>query len=116
MNVVEECYRLTKQLHSMLHQPVEDEEREALIEKAASLLAEREPLLPGITPPFTHDEEQMGKQIIRLNTEIDQKMKLIKALIKRDMNSITNKKHKAQKYSNPYENFQTDGYFYDKKN
>ncbi|WP_421381434.1 hypothetical protein ACOJQI_20100 [Bacillus salacetis] len=115
MSAVEDCHRITEKLHSLVHREVDEEEREDLIKEVEWLLGQRETLLSQISPPFTEKEGRLGSEIVSWNKAINQKLKTIQLFIKRDINGVSNKKDKAQRYSNPYDNLQTDGYFYDKK-
>ncbi|MCA1055314.1 flagellar protein FliT [Rossellomorea aquimaris] len=108
------CHSITKQLLEAID-GVTDENRDSVIEKIEKLLVERQSLLGAINPPFTENEQAIGKQMMGWNQEIDGKLMLLRAEIKRDMNGLTKKKTSAQKYTNPYENLQHDGMFYDKK-
>ncbi|RBP00060.1 flagellar protein FliT [Rossellomorea aquimaris] len=108
------CYTITKQLKEALEQ-VNDENRETTIEEVESLLEKRQSVLGTIKPPYTQDEQELGKQMIAWNGQIDRQLAQLRLEIKRDMNGLTKKKTSAQKYSNPYESLQYDGMFYDKK-
>jgi flagellar protein FliT len=108
------CHSITKQLKEAVEE-VAVGNRDSVIEKIEKLLTERQSLLGNIKPPFTEDEQVLGKQMMAWNQEIDRKLILLRTEIKRDMNGLTKKKTSAQKYTNPYENMQHDGMFYDKK-
>lgn len=108
------CYTITKQLKEALEQ-VNDENRETTIEEVESLIEKRQSVLGTINPPYTHDEQELGKQMIGWNKQIDRQLSQLRLEIKRDMNGLTKKKTSVQKYSNPYESLQYDGMFYDKK-
>ncbi|MGG1630246.1 flagellar protein FliT [Rossellomorea sp. NRS-1567] len=108
------CYTITKQLKEALEQ-VTDENRESTIEEVESLLEKRQSLLGNIKPPYTQEEQELGKQMIAWNGLIDRQLAQLRLQIKRDMNGLTKKKTSVQKYSNPYESLQYDGMFYDKK-
>lgn len=108
------CYTITKQLKEALEQ-VNDENRETTIEEVEALLEKRQSVLGTIKPSYTQDEQELGKQIIAWNAQIDRQLAQLRLQIKRDMNGLTKKKTAAQKYSNPYEFLQYDGMFYDKK-
>ncbi|MGD6958955.1 flagellar protein FliT [Rossellomorea aquimaris] len=107
-------YTITKQLKEALEQ-VTDVNREATIEEVESLLEKRQSVLGTIKPPYTQDEQELGKQMIAWNRQIDRQLAQLRLEIKRDMNGLTKKKTSVQKYSNPYESLQYDGMFYDKK-
>jgi flagellar protein FliT len=108
------CHSITKQLKEAVEE-VAAGNRDSVIGKIEKLLTERQSLLGSIKPPFTEDEQVIGKQMMAWNQEIDRKLVLLRTEIKRDMNGLTKKKTSAQKYTNPYENMQHDGMFYDKK-
>ncbi|WP_226676378.1 flagellar protein FliT [Rossellomorea aquimaris] len=108
------CYAITKQLKEALEQ-VNDENRESTIEEVESLIEKRQSLLSTIKPPYSQEEQGLGKQMIAWNQQIDRQLAQLRLQIKRDMNGLTKKKTSVQKYSNPYESLQYDGMFYDKK-
>jgi flagellar protein FliT len=108
------CYTITKQLKEALEQ-VNDENRESTIEKVESLLEKRQSVIGTIKPPYTLEEQELGKQMIVWNGQIDRQLTQLRLEIKRDMNGLTKKKTSVQKYSNPYESLQYDGMFYDKR-
>jgi flagellar protein FliT len=114
MSSVRLCHSVTKQLHSTVD-GINGENREDVIGKIEKLLEERQILLENIRPPFTDQEQALGQQMMVWNQEIDRNLILLRTEIKRDMNGLTKKKTTAQKYTNPYENMQHDGMFYDKK-
>jgi flagellar protein FliT len=114
MSTVMLCHTITKQLKEAVDE-VAAGNRDSVIEKIEKLLTERQSLLGSIQPPFTEDEQALGKQMMAWNQEIARKLILLRTEIKRDMNGLTKKKTSAQKYTNPYENMQHDGMFYDKK-
>ena len=67
MNVVQQCYDLTKELHDIVLATYTEEQRDKVISEIESLLTERETLLKHIKPPFTSEEEETGRQIVHLN-------------------------------------------------
>jgi flagellar protein FliT len=108
------CHSITKQLKQAI-EGVAAGSRESVIEKIEKLLEERQSLLGSIKPPFSSDEQLLGKEMMEWNQEIDRKLILLRTEIKRDMNGLTKKKSSAQRYTNPYQSLQHDGMFYDKK-
>ncbi|QWC22384.1 flagellar protein FliT [Bacillus haikouensis] len=108
------CHSITKQLKEAV-EGLADVDRESIIETIEKLLAERQTLLGSIKPPFSVDEQLLGKEMMEWNQEIDRKLILLRTEIKRDMNGLTKKKSSAQRYTNPYQSLQHDGMFYDKK-
>ncbi|PKR86268.1 flagellar protein FliT [Heyndrickxia camelliae] len=114
MNAVEACFVLTDELITTLKQ-VTSEHRDKAMEKMQELLNKREQLLPLIKPPFTEKEVLVGKQLIEQQKELDKLLLRIKQDIKEDINGLSKKKTSMKRYINPYENMQTDGFFYDKR-
>ncbi|MCA1065186.1 flagellar protein FliT [Rossellomorea aquimaris] len=108
------CYTITKQLKEVMDQ-VNSENRDASIEEIQSLLEKRQSILGTIKPPYTQEEQLLGKEMTEWNQQIDRQLAQLRLEIKRDMNGLTKKKTSVQKYSNPYESLQYDGMFYDKK-
>ncbi|NMH68894.1 flagellar protein FliT [Bacillus sp. RO3] len=108
------CYTITKQLKEVMDQ-VNSENRDASIEEIQSLLEKRQSVLGTIKPPYTQEEQFLGKEMTEWNQQIDRQLAQLRLEIKRDMNGLTKKKTSVQKYSNPYESLQYDGMFYDKK-
>lgn len=115
MGAVQQCAIITKQLYELILQPKKGQDRDGLIRKIESLLAEREQLLPAITPPFTDEEKQLGRKIVEMNKIIDKGLKKIKTGIEADILETKKKETSARKYVNPYESLVTDGVYYDKK-
>ncbi|RDI40111.1 flagellar assembly protein FliT [Falsibacillus pallidus] len=114
MSAVLQCFVVTKKLYELTQEDI-DSNREETISEIEKLLEEREVLLPKILPPFSADEEKMGKQMLLWNEAINEKLLLIKRLINKDINGLEKKKTTAKRYSNPYENMNFDGMFYDKR-
>lgn len=117
VSIVKQLYDLTRLLYETVQRPqAQLEERDRQIEEITKLLDKREQLMGQLAPPFQEEEKHLGQEIIRLNKEIDQKLKDILNMIKMDMKQLKVKKEKANKYSNPYESLAIDGMFIDKRN
>jgi flagellar protein FliT len=113
---VQNCFDITKELFEVLTAPHSGEQdRDQTIERIDNLVDKREGLLKDIQPPFSEEEKELGQQMVKMNKVIDQKLSLLREEIKRDMNGINKKKTNVKKYSNPYENMQFDGVYYDKR-
>ncbi len=113
---VQNCFDITKELFEVLTAPHSGEQdRDQTIERIDNLIDKREGLLKDIQPPFSEKEKELGQQMLKMNKVIDQKLSLLREEIKRDMNGINKKKTNVKKYSNPYENMQSDGVYYDKR-
>ncbi|MFE0504618.1 flagellar protein FliT [Peribacillus butanolivorans] len=91
-------------------------ERDDKIERVTQLIDQRDELLSQIKPPFTGEEQQLGRAIMLLNQQVDYLLKLQKQEIQRDIQEINKKKRSSNKYTNPYESLSVDGVFYDKRN
>lgn len=114
MTPVYDCHKMTKRLLDLLEAAGQD--RDSQIEQAEELLDQRGEILPGIQPPFTAEEHQLGREINLMNQEIEAHLQKLSRLVKEDLREINVKKQSMDKYSNPYESLQTDGVFYDKRN
>lgn len=95
---------------------VNEENRDDVIARAEDMLEQREIILQQLNPPFSNEEQQMGKQLIEQQSELDQLLQALKNQIQKDMNGLNKKKTSVHKYVNPYEALQNDGAFYDKRN
>lgn len=115
MGAVHDCAILTKRLYELVLQGDKNQDRDQIISNIEGLLAQRERLLPAITPPFTDKEKQLGRKIVEMNKVIDRGLKKIKTGIEADIAGTKKKKTSAQKYVNPYESLVTDGVYYDRK-
>ena len=91
-------------------------ERDVKIERVTKLIDQRDGLLSQIKPPFTGEEQQLGRAVLLLNQQVDHLLKLQKQEIQRDIQEINKKKRSSNKYTNPYESLSVDGVFYDKRN
>ncbi|WP_260286325.1 flagellar protein FliT [Peribacillus aracenensis] len=91
-------------------------ERDDKIERVTKLIDRRDGLLSQINPPFTGEEQQLGRAVLLLNQQVDHLLKLQRQEIQRDIQEINKKKRSSNKYTNPYESLSVDGMFYDKRN
>lgn len=114
MSLVEACYTITQNLLNLLQ--TEGQDRGRQIEEAEALLEQRGQILPGIQPPFTEEEQKLGRDMHSMNGEIAAHLQKLHDLVKKDLQETKVKKQSAGKYANPYEALQTDGVFYDKRN
>ncbi|MDP9738458.1 UNVERIFIED_ORG: flagellar protein FliT [Bacillus sp. B2I3] len=91
-------------------------ERDVKIERVTKLIDRRDGLLSQIKPPFTGEEQRLGRAVLLLNQQVDHLLKLQKQEIQRDIQEMNKKKKSSNKYTNPYESLSVDGVFYDKRN
>ncbi|MFS0864946.1 flagellar protein FliT [Fredinandcohnia sp. 179-A 10B2 NHS] len=115
MNPVVALYRVSKELQSILDQPIEKDSRDEAIEKIALLLGDREQLLPEVKPPFSVEEKKLGAEIIQMNTLIESHLEKIKKDIQFDLAHVKKSKETSNKYANPYQTPPADGMFFDKR-
>ncbi|AZB44510.1 flagellar protein FliT [Bacillus sp. FJAT-42376] len=115
MSSVAEVHTLTGQLLGLLSKPIEQEERDTVIELMDKMLNEREAAISKMEPPFSNDEQKQLQELNVWNKLIIQKMVIVKSGIQRDMHQLRKTKAGADKYVNPYQSVQADGMFYDKR-
>jgi flagellar protein FliT len=113
MEAIGAFQNVTMELIETLQQ--EEHDRDERITKIQSLLNQREELLKLIKPPFSPQEKELGKQLIKLDQQVKGLMGKQKIDIMRDMQSARMKKQSNQKYTNPYESMGVDGIFFDKQ-
>ena len=114
MNPVKEFYELTIQIIELMENSGE-QDRDSKIEKIEGMLQKREALMVEIKPPFSSEENELGKKIIELNKKLEGLMETEKVLIQKDIKDLNIKKQSNKKYTNPYQSLSTDGMFYDRK-
>lgn len=114
INMINDLYQLTDEIYRLI-QTFSDKNREEGIQKLEYLLLKRRDLIEKL-PPKSRDNESMGKKIVEMNKEIDQKLILIRHQIMVDLRLLKTKKKHNNSYVNPYETKSFDGMFYDKKN
>lgn len=116
MSVVGELYEVTKEFHAFLQQSFSQEERDEAIAGIEKFLEKRDRLIEQVKPPFSKEDQQLGKNIIPLNEEIDTMLEALQFEIKTDIRRLNLQKEKGQAYSNPYASAGTaDGMFFDKR-
>lgn len=114
MNELQQFYDATVKLIELLEN--EQLTRDEKIEQTAKLLALREGLMKKIKPPFSSEEEKLGRQLIPLNQKFQKLLEDEKAVIQGDMLLLKKQKDSNKKYTNPYESLVTvEGGFYDKR-
>ena len=112
MTVIGAFQNVTMELMETLQQ---ENNRDEKINKIQSLLNQREELLKFIQPPFSPQEKELGKQLIKLDQQVKGLMGKQKVDIMQDLKSARVKKQSNQKYMNPYESMGVDGIFFDKQ-
>ena len=115
MTELQKFNELTMQLLALFTHSSEMD-RDDKITKITELLDQREILLESIGPPFSDEDQKIGRQLIHSNQRVNELLHLLKQEIQRDMKELKTKKKSSNIYANPYENFTVDGVFYDKRN
>lgn len=116
MNRIMPIYQLTERMQQLLSQDIDSHNREEVISTFQKLMEERGKLLEAIAPPYTEDEDKLGKAVVPMNQDIEQKIKFIFFALKNEMKQVQQQKKSTSSYSNPYKNMQSmDGMFLDQK-
>lgn len=92
------------------------QDRDQSIEQIQGLLEKRDTALADIQPPFSEEEEKLGRQLVGLNKRVLTLLEQEKKAIQVDIKQLRVKKTSTNKYVNPYQSLATDGVFYDKRN
>lgn len=116
MNRLNALYEVTRQLYHLLEKPVPPKNRETIISRVNELIEQRGDLLQNIIPPFTHEEKQIGKEIVVMNGHIQNHMHVLFDELKEEMKQVKKQKKSNRIYTNPYEKIgAVDGMFMDSK-
>lgn len=113
MEAIQNFYEATHQLIGLLKQ--EDFERDVQMEEIQALLDQREDLLKSIKPPFSQQEQELGKELVELNQQVEHLLQIKKHDIQHDLKQLQIQRESNHKYTNPYESLAIDGIFYDKR-
>jgi len=92
-----------------------DGDRDERIGEIERLLALREDAMKSVAPPTSNSELELLSKSKKLNDHLNGLMNEEKVQIQKDMKELKSKKESTNKYVNPYENFNPDGIFYDRK-
>jgi flagellar protein FliT len=116
MNRVQALYNTTVELDTLVSQQVTTENREDVVQTLTVLMEARSQQMEELKPPFSPEEEQLGKELLPLNERISSHVQQIFDQLKVDMRIIKKQKQSGKKYINPYASMQTlDGRFLDKR-
>jgi flagellar protein FliT len=116
MSVVTALFHVTKELRDLVAMPITAEARDEKIAAIERLLAQRDELLQDLRPPYSGEEQRLGRQIVQWNQEIEEHLRELKRQIQRDLAMVREKRRANAHYTNPYEqSLVMDGMFYDKK-
>jgi flagellar protein FliT len=115
VSAVLNIYTVTKELCQLCQSAPENEARDSYIDRVEGLLTQRQSMLLQVQPPFSAEEQQLGKEIVKMNKIIDEQLEKRKEEVSKDIRHLKQKEQQANKYVNPYENLSFDGTFYDKR-
>lgn len=90
-------------------------DRDERIHETERLLALRDEAMKNTTPPSTDAERDLIQKCKQLNDHLNGLMNQEKLNIQKDMKDLKTKKESTNRYANPYENYNPDGMFYDRK-
>ena len=112
-DAIKECYLVTEELYSLSG---EKEPTDEQVKKIESLLNRREELLKQVIPPFSEEEQKLGRQLVAWNNVINVKLAAIKQNISYKIKELKRTKKALPKYNAYGATVGADAYFYDKKN
>ncbi|MDX8044637.1 hypothetical protein SH601_01440 [Gracilibacillus sp. S3-1-1] len=116
MEALKQYIEKTQIMLQLLAQPLTNEQRERAITKIDQLMEERGELTKDIKPPFSKEEEQLGKKAIELDNQFQQQLANLFRHIKKDMRNAKKQSRSNHSYLNPYKNVASyDGRFLDSK-
>lgn len=112
MSALDKYVELTLQLLDIVKNESDQDKK---IQQIESLLAERETIIKNIVPPFTQEEQALGKELVVYEETLQTLLNKEKKIIQQEIKNISIRKQSTKKYTNPYESLSTDGIFYDKQ-
>lgn len=112
VNGLQLFFDLTVQLIKLYQSECDRDER---IQETERLLSLREEAMKNAVPPSSDVERELLQKSRQLNDHLNGLMLQEKQSIQKDMKDLKVKKESTNKYANPYENFNPDGMFYDRK-
>jgi len=117
MNRLDELYETTKQILGSLDADYDKfDKREEIIAKLNELLEKRATIIKQIAPPYSVEEESIGKKIVTMDSQIKTKMEHLFTTVQADLKQLKQQKESNISYMNPYKNMKTvDGMYLDNK-
>ena len=90
--------------------------RDELITFITEKIAEREPLVEQIKGPYTDEEKQLGQTAVKLEQQLQTKMRKLNNEIKADMRIAKKQQRTHSQYANPYNQLaNADGMYLDSR-
>ncbi|WP_277678759.1 hypothetical protein [Gracilibacillus dipsosauri] len=116
MEAIQKYYQLTKEMLSLLNVPSGSQKRKELIDHITEMIDNRQQWMEQIKAPYTQEEEELGKQTVILDRQLNDKLQQLFQSIKKDMRNNKKQQRSNTKYLNPYQSISTlDGRFMDSK-
>ena len=115
-NRLEDVFQKTAVLYKLTEEKIPVDQRQERIADINRLLAERDPLLSQVVPPFTEEEKETGRELLLMNQAIQQKLLLLENEIKQNLIQVKKQKKTKQQYQHTYQGLAgSDGMFLDHK-
>ncbi|MYL70015.1 flagellar protein FliT [Halobacillus litoralis] len=115
MGVWTEFASITANLDEVVHQPVHEMNRTAVIEEVETLLNKRGVLLEQLSEP-SQEEKQLVSEVQKRDLKINQQLECLFDGLKRDIRNAKKQKSSKQRYVNPYQSVSGyDGMYLDHK-
>lgn len=114
MDVLADFIKKTKEIHKHFENEYKADERDRFIEELQQLLNERGQLLKEL-PDLSHLHQDLKKEFVKLEREIQDQLANEKDKIKQDLKTLQQQKKQNDKYADPYGSISADGMFLDKK-
>jgi flagellar protein FliT len=117
MSIVKQLHEKTSRTYENIIRSSEGKNRDQVIIEITQFLDERDNIIGQIKQPFTEEEKKLGKELVKMDSKIQEYFQIIIGQIKGSIKQIQNQKRNNKRYVNPYQNVGTsDGMFFDKKN
>lgn len=115
MSTVQQLLDVSQQLHDHLEYSIENVDRDEYIDTITRLLDKRQSLMDSLSGEYSEEEKKLGKQIVRLNEKIEQRLQEKLRFLKQELETFQRNKHRRERYANPYKHVSIDGMYFDKK-
>ena len=106
---------VTEKLIALPVEGLSVEQRDTIVLSIEGFLDDRDKLQAQIVAPFTAEEEAFGKELVKMEAAVQEKLALFTKQIRTDITENQSKKDNMKNYVNPYSNVARDGTFYDTK-
>lgn len=114
MEHLQKLESITQELF-VLVQDSGNHDRDELIEKITNKIEQRDVLILQLPTPFSDEEKKIVDRIMKQDQIIKERLASIFLSVKKDIALLKQQKLQNKGYTNPYQNFNNDGMFFDKK-